>query len=365
MTKGANSVIAESAINRLLGIRIDRATGTHAVARLKIENEFLGPSGAIDAAILSAVGSAAIFAGARTKEKSTAVQTTEVQARHYVIGSGTEVVVDARRIAVNQTHETWRAEVCRGDKGVRPGVRSRIAEVTQTFQLVPKDVSSDPISVQDQFDETTKSTSELAVDSIGTSLDSKLTVVEKRKRQIFEGACEVILEKGYGGSSIREIAKAAKIPVPTMYQYIKTKEDILFMITSGCMEEIFHHFRDNLEYEKSAIAKMENAVRSYVAYISKNRRYINLVYRETRSLNPDNRERIFDIEREFTDLWQGIIEEGNKTKEFKSENPALSAAFIYFFCNVWALRHWAIDEYNEEEVADLLIIFVINGLTSP
>ena len=186
--------------------------------------------------------------------------------------------------------------------------------------------------------------------------------MEARRRQIFDGACEVIGREGYAATTMRKVAKASGLPLSSIYQYIDTKEDLLFMITSTCMEEIFDYMHAELVAEGSAQEKMEHAVDAYLKYVSKNRRYINLVYRETRALSAANREKIFDIERRFTQLWERIIVDGNKTKEFDIKKTCLAANLIYFVCNLWSLRYWSVEEYSEDEVREYLLRFILSGL---
>lgn len=196
----------------------------------------------------------------------------------------------------------------------------------------------------------------------GTKQTAKVLAMEDKKRRIFEGACEIIGREGYAATTIRKVAKAAGVPISTMYQYIETKEDLLFMITNGCMEEIFEYMTVEMSSDHPPEQKLEEAVTAYLKYISKNRRYINLVYRETRALNRSNRERIFDIERQFTQLWEAIIIEGNEAGVFKTPKTRLAANMIYFFCNVWSLRYWSIQDYTEDEVKEYLLKFIRSGL---
>ncbi|AMO54953.1 hypothetical protein GZ77_25625 [Endozoicomonas montiporae] len=188
------------------------------------------------------------------------------------------------------------------------------------------------------------------------------TIADKRRQQIFKGACEVISRKGFGSATMREIAKAADITIPTMYKYIRTKEDILFMITQVCMEEIFAYFKDALQRQEPAEQKMKSAIDAYVRYVTKNRKYINLVYRETRALNTENRDRIFNVERDFISLWEQIIIDGIEEGVFRKADTILAANMIYFFCNVWALRHWSLEGYTEEEIRNRLVDFILPGL---
>ncbi|BFM15350.1 hypothetical protein R50073_15330 [Maricurvus nonylphenolicus] len=193
-------------------------------------------------------------------------------------------------------------------------------------------------------------------------LTAKEQAMEARRRKIFDGACEVIGREGYAATTIRKVAKAAGVPISTMYQYIDTKEDLLFMITSSCMEEIFEYMTEELRREGDAVTKMTHAIEAYVQYISKNRRYINLAYRETRALSRGNREKIFDIERRFTRLWEEIIISGNKSSDFNAQKSRLAANMVYFFCNVWSLRYWSVQDYTEDEVRAYLMKFIMSGL---
>ncbi len=134
------------------------------------------------------------------------------------------------------------------------------------------------------------------------------------------------------------------------------------MITQVCMEEIFNYFQHGLQSSDDALTKMASAIDTYVSYVSKNRKYINLVYRETRSLNSENRSRIFNIEREFMGLWEQIIQQGIDEGVFKKEDTYLAANMIYFFCNVWALRHWTLEGYSEDQIRERLAAFILPGL---
>lgn len=194
------------------------------------------------------------------------------------------------------------------------------------------------------------------------TLSAKELAIEDKKRRIFEGACDVIGREGYASTTIRKVAKAAGLPISTMYQYIESKEDLLFMITSGCMEEIFDYMTIEMNTDHAPEQKLEEAVAAYLKYVSKNRRYINLVYRETRALSRHNREKVFDIERKFTQLWEAIIIEGNKQGVFDAPKSRLAANMVYFFCNVWSLRYWTVQDYTEDEVKEYLMRFIRKGL---
>ncbi len=284
---------------------------------------------------------------------------TDTKLSIFQPGSGALLLSRAEVVFASSTSAVIRAQLFRGEDkgGLTPA--NCIGEYTAQAQI---------LSAEQLHTETIKHTedeeSTAATPANDLPLSAKEQAMESRRRKIFDGACEVIGREGYAATTIRKVAKAAGVPISSMYQYIDTKEDLLFMITSSCMEEIFAYMTEELQREGDAVTKMTHAIDAYVKYISKNRRYINLAYRETRALSRGNREKIFDIERRFTRLWEEIIITGNKTDSFNAQKSRLAANMVYFFCNVWSLRYWSVQDYNEEEVRDYLMKFIMAGLTA-
>jgi AcrR family transcriptional regulator/acyl-coenzyme A thioesterase PaaI-like protein len=336
-----------------------------ALAELSMRSGDVGIDGSVAESLIVQLTQEATKAGAAIGEPNhQAFRVVDMRVDFFALGEGDHLYASALLIHDDGVIAVWRTSVYRstGSRGAKE--RTLIAETSQTLRrsaLVdasPGDVGhTNAVDVQPQGGPV-----KLRRGRPRKNGDQPSNIAAQRRHQIFEGACDVISRKGYGAATVREIARAANLSIPTMYQHIESKEDILFMITSECMQEIFQSFKNDQSSEESAQLKMEHAITAYVKYVSKNRRYINLIYRETKSLNVENREKIFQIEREFCALWENIIHAGNETGEFDVSNPDLAANIVYFSCNVWALRHWNIGKYDENEVCRSLIRFILPGL---
>jgi AcrR family transcriptional regulator len=256
----------------------------------------------------------------------------------------------------------WRAQIFRYPLDASAEPSCLIAEVTQRFQLVAAPATSETTAMVEA--DANGAGADLVSEPKDESSASakRQDAADRRRQQIFRGACEVISKKGWANASIRDIVQAAKIPIPTLYQYIKGKEDILYLVTSMCMEEILEYFQERVDEDKEPLESLMDAITAYFQYINKNRRYINLVYSETRSLSDENREKIFYLERKFMRLWEEVIIKGNQAGVFKVENTDLAANLIYFLCTSWSLRHWSLGRYAEEEVRQQILNIVMNGI---
>ncbi len=251
--------------------------------------------------------------------------------------------------------QVWRIAISQG-KGDQA---ETVAEVTSVYDLRISVDRSKGVAAERLPD----SPGEPPVNN--SRLQEKYSNSATRRRQIFEGACNVIARKGFGNASIREIAEAAGMSVPLMYKHIKDKDDILYLITSECMRDIIDYFGSSEGFSNSPVENIGHAIEQYVDYINENRRLINLVYSETRSLNADNRQKIFAMERKFMEYWKNLVTAGIDKGVFKPVDAELAANYIYFLCTVWSLRYWSIGHFDEAEIKATLKDFVLSGITKP
>ncbi len=64
------------------------------------------------------------------------------------------------------------------------------------------------------------------------------SLIEKRRDQIIQGAVRLFKEKGFHRATTREIATAAGFSIGTLYEYIRTKEDVLYLVCDSIYNEV-------------------------------------------------------------------------------------------------------------------------------
>ena len=55
---------------------------------------------------------------------------------------------------------------------------------------------------------------------------------------MIQGAVKLFKEKGFHRTTTREIAKEAGFSIGTLYEYIRTKEDVLFLVCDSIYNEV-------------------------------------------------------------------------------------------------------------------------------
>ena len=71
-----------------------------------------------------------------------------------------------------------------------------------------------------------------------TVLQSAPEATPARTPDVFRAAAELMVEKGYGGTSIGDIAQAVGMTKAGLYHHISGKQDMLFQILNHAMDEL-------------------------------------------------------------------------------------------------------------------------------
>ena len=68
-------------------------------------------------------------------------------------------------------------------------------------------------------------------------------LIQKRRDQMINGAVNLFIEKGFHRTTTREIARAAGFSIGTLYEYIREKEDVLYLVC----DRIYDQVRERLQ----------------------------------------------------------------------------------------------------------------------
>jgi TetR/AcrR family transcriptional regulator, cholesterol catabolism regulator len=340
-------------IGKLLGITFPFAARHRVVAHLDIEPEHLASHGAVHGSVIMALADCASTYGAVLNLPSDRdTKTLEAKLNYLAAGTGNTLRAEATPLHVGQVVSVWRAVVFRAEQPV--------ADVTQTQMTVQDDATengnADPHMAQ------VGGQGRRAAGGGTPSGSFSTEIVDERWRQILEGASRVIAAKGFAKATIREIAAAAEMPVPTMYQYLAHKEDILYNIYKYFMTDIvavLGRWRSN---ETPPRQRLVGAIRAMIDVFDKNHRFIKLMYQETRALTPEARRQVYELDAQYITIFRDLLSEAMRNGELRIRNAELAANFVYFLCTIWPLRFWSIGKYGEAAVTNEIVDFVLAGL---
>jgi AcrR family transcriptional regulator len=152
-------------------------------------------------------------------------------------------------------------------------------------------------------------------------------------------SAKVMLEKGFHGTSVREIADAAGWPMGTLYLYITRKEDVLYLIARRTML-ILAEAVMSVPYTDDPWADFEAAMSSYYRKSDEISEFVSLNYREVRYLAMNDQfHEILELGRRTHNRFVDIIRRCVDHSVLQDVDCELVAEDILVLGHVRAVRH--------------------------
>jgi len=178
------------------------------------------------------------------------------------------------------------------------------------------------------------------VERIKSTIDDP-ALVERRRAQITKAAIVAFSRNGFHASTIRGVAKQAKVSVGLIYQYIGDKEDLLFMALVGLLRAYREQIPPAVEGVVDPFQRFNKIVRSYCKVHGASTEATVLAYRETASLNKERRNVIKQLEVETNQLIIDAIQDCIRAGVFEEDiDVDLFCYQIVMFSQAWALKAW-------------------------
>lgn len=196
------------------------------------------------------------------------------------------------------------------------------------------------------------------------SADRELT--EMKQRQIVEGASHVLFEKGFGKTSIRDIAAACGMSMGQLYHYISSKDDILFLMHRHSQEMWHQHLADaGFEQITDPVAKLEHGLRITIKYLSQNREMYQFIFTESKYLDREHLEQVLELDdqnvvgfyRHLLSLIPSIQVQGRESE--------MAANLVSFICLFLPLRGWnlgLVESADTDAAVEFIVDFIFRGL---
>ena len=185
---------------------------------------------------------------------------------------------------------------------------------------------------------------------------------EARRARIALAARDVFAEKGYATATMREVAAAAGMHVPTMYQYVRSKEELLELVYDWTISHAVAGMDAVLTAPGPPEDRLDAIVRRLHDVNRDLRRGTLVMNRETRALSRAARIRILGEYAGMVDRIAEVITEGQRAGAFRGGDPRLAAVFIDALADVWVLRPFAVGQIDYDTYSAELSAFVRGAL---
>ncbi|MFK4446038.1 AcrR family transcriptional regulator [Caballeronia udeis] len=188
-------------------------------------------------------------------------------------------------------------------------------------------------------------------------------LVQERRDVLIRAAIKVFIEKGFHEATVRDIGRAADMTQGTIYNYVKSKDDILYLVCDRIVTEYQLKVKQALEETAGTQTQVFAALRTVARIMYEHQDEIVLIYQNSHLLDKRSRNIILARVEEFIAMFESILAKASEQTKIDFGNLNIAANIVTFLPTMIALRRWSLrDRTNPEEVIEALSTFMARGL---
>lgn len=183
-----------------------------------------------------------------------------------------------------------------------------------------------------------------------------------KRAAVLRAAAQLFNENGYHATSLDMVAERLSVTKPTLYYYVRSKEEILSECVRLGLELLRAAIARAAESGGSALDKLEAAMRQYALIVTMDFGMCLIRVGED-PLTPDSRRRLRRLKGEIDHEFRSLIAQGVAEGSLAPCDPKL-AAFTLAGALSWIARWYdAAGPWTAEEVARHSIAILMHGLS--
>lgn len=184
---------------------------------------------------------------------------------------------------------------------------------------------------------------------------------ETRKDEIINTAAKLFKERGYSAVTMRDLASAMGIKAASLYNHIKSKQEILKEIIISLAEEFTQGLELIQQSSTSSVEKIEEVVKLHVSITSQNTYGMASLNNDWMHLE-EKRDYYLKLRSSYEEELRRIIAEGIKNGEIIDEN--IEIMLFSILSTLRSLYLWIPkkDYLNPEKLSQQLSRVLVKGI---
>lgn len=184
---------------------------------------------------------------------------------------------------------------------------------------------------------------------------------EPTRERILRVAAEVFAEYGYHGTGVAQLGDATGLQRGALYYHIKSKEDLLYDLSSRHVQEALQRGRPIVESDLPPVEKFRELAREHMVVISARQAEVTVVLREMNFLTGKRRSALLKLREEYEDLFTRVLREGADHGVFVEPDIVTTHAILGMYNSTNAWFH-AGSGLTSPEIADRLSDLILDGI---
>lgn len=185
-----------------------------------------------------------------------------------------------------------------------------------------------------------------------------------RKTEIINCAAQLFKNKGYSAVTMRDIAQALDIKAASLYNHIKSKQEILVLIIIEIAEEFTRVMNEILESNLPTINKVERVIQLHIDITTRNSDALACLNNDWMHLTDDQLTYFIRMREDYENNFRKIIKKGVDQGEIKTNNQEIIVFSILSSLRTLYLWYEKTKKLSAEELQKSMSEIYLYGITN-
>ena len=182
--------------------------------------------------------------------------------------------------------------------------------------------------------------------------------------RILSSAARVFARDGYGGASIRAVAADAEVSLAGLYHYVKSKEELLYLIQLHTFRSIVGNLRPALEGLEHPSERLGAAVRNHLEHFVAHMPELKVCAVELDTLSGEFYDDVAVVRREYFKLMAELVD-ALRPDDAGGPDPRLATLSLFGSLN-WLFQWYDPDrDLDASALAEQFTALFIHGFLPP
>jgi len=188
-------------------------------------------------------------------------------------------------------------------------------------------------------------------------------LVKKRRGQIIRAATRLFAQKGFHKTTIRDIAEKSGLSMGAIYEYIRTKEEVVVLNQDLFLESAGARLRQCIENVENPLEKLRRLIHTELHMMDRHADYLLFLTRERHYLTEKYGSLTLQLERTRLSIFDEVLEECIATGHIPLCNVRLVTQLIKVMIDSWVMKGWDLREHADIAEMEATIVEILwNGL---
>ncbi|WP_353211623.1 TetR/AcrR family transcriptional regulator [Rhodovarius sp.] len=188
-------------------------------------------------------------------------------------------------------------------------------------------------------------------------------LVADRRAHIASAAARVFRAKGFHNATIRDVAIAAGLSQGSLYNYVRSKDDILYLVHQDLTAGYAAYVEQAIAGIVEPRARLRAALAAFTHAMAERHADITLIYQETHALGDESRRAVLAQTHHVIQRFEQLIADARAAGMALPGAGRLAADIVTFLPVMLALRRWRLRDALPRDAAEAeLVGFLLRGL---